>query len=350
MKVLFYLRQNHETVKGGDLVQINSTKTALEKIGVDIEYSSDPSKDLKNFDLVHVFNSPRFEETSKFLNNATRQKKPTVLSTIYWPKDELAVGIASSALVRFCREFFGLKITLFIWRVLKKRDKKFSLEKGIFEQAGILLPNSVGEMKQIEQVYGIRNKKYAPIVNAIDASKFKSAPTMNRESYVLSVGRIENRKNTLKLIHACSRKGYKLILVGGYDPKDDYARMCLNLAQENEFDHIGNIDQEELIPYYYHAKVHAMVSWYETPGLATMEAACGGCNIITTDRGSTKEYFGDFAVYCDPFSQESIELGLEAAINKQNNLQLREEIMKNFTWDIAASQTLDAYRSLLNEK
>lgn len=347
MRVLFYIRANQERVKGGDLVQINSTARALSEMGVKIEYSSDQELDLTKFDIVHAFNSPRFEETVKYINNARRQKKPIVISTIFWPKDELAVGVASSRLVRFCRDTLGINITLFLWRLLKRRDRKFVLEKEIFEKADSLLPNSDGEMMQIKKVFGIKDKKYEPIVNAIDTSKFKLLPSENRKKYVLSVGRIENRKNTLKLINACEMKGYKLTLVGGYDPEDDYAKKCLALVNEYGFEHINNISQEELLPFYYNAKVHAMVSWYETPGLATMEAACGGCNILTTDRGSTKEYFGDNVTYCDPFSQGSIERGLEKAMKSQSNFQLRKNIMDNFTWDIAASQTLDAYGKLL---
>ena len=348
MKVLFYLRKNHKEVKGGDLVQIYSTADALKKIGVEITFSSDPKENLQKFDIVHLFNSPRFEETESFINNAISQKKPTVFSTIFWPKDELAVGIASSKIVRLCRNIIGIKATLTLWRIFKLRDSKFLVEKRIFESVDMLLPNSEGEMRQIMKVFGIKNKPYMSIVNAIDTDSFKLAPNTAREDYVLSVGRVENRKNTLKLIEACHQLGYKLILIGGYDSKDEYTKRCLDLVEQYDFEHIDNIDQEALLPYYYRAKVHAMVSWYETPGLATMEAACGGCNILTTDRGSVREYFGDKATYCDPFSQESIVAGLKLSMERKIDTSLRDLILEKYTWEKAAAQTKDAYVELLS--
>ena len=348
MKVLFYIRANHSDVKGGDLVQIYSTADALKRLGVMVVFSSDPNKNLEEYDVVHLFNSPRFDETEEFIENAIRQNKHTSFSTIFWPKDELAVGIASSRAVRLCRKILGVRLTLIIWRMIKKRDDKFLIEKRLIEKADMLLPNSDGEMKQIKRVFNLRNKPYKSIVNAIDTNKFKAIPTQKRHNYVLSVGRIENRKNTLKLIKACHNCGYKLTLIGGYDPEDKYALECLKLIEEYKFEHIKNLDHEELLPYFYNAKVHAMVSWYETPGLATMEAACGGCNILTTNRGSVGEYFGDKVTYCDPFSQESIETGLKHSMEIENDLSLRELITEKYTWDKAASQTKEAYLELIS--
>lgn len=348
MRILFYIRKNHKEVKGGDLVQILSTADALKKIGVEITFSSDPKENLEKFDVVHLFNSPRFEETESFIKNAISQNKPTSFSTIFWPKDELAVGIASSKIVRLCRGILGINATLILWRMLKQRDSKFLVEKRIFESVDLLLPNSEGEMRQIKKVFGITNKPYISIVNAIDTNRFRATPSPSRKDYVLSVGRIENRKNTLKLIEACNRLGCKLILIGGYDKKDNYAKRCLDLIKEYDFEHIDNIDQEALLPYYYEAKVHAMVSWYETPGLATMEAACGGCNILTTDRGSVSEYFGNKVDYCDPFSQQSIEAGIKLSMGRKSDLSLRKLIMEKYTWEEAAKQTKKAYLELLS--
>jgi glycosyltransferase involved in cell wall biosynthesis len=175
---------------------------------------------------------------------------------------------------------------------------------------------------------------------------FVKRPLSKREDFVLSVGRIERRKNTLKLIEACHALNFDLTLIGGLDDTDEYGKECHQKIQDYGFAHISNIDQKDLIPYYYKAKAHAIVSWYETPGLSTMEAACGGCNIVSTDRGSTKEYFGGMVEYCDPFFKNSIEHALSSAMGKQNNLRLREKIMTNYTWDRAAEDTLKGYNKI----
>ena len=353
MKVLFYVRANHQEVRGGDLVQLFSTGQALEEHGIEIDYKSDPKLNLSKYELVHIFNSPRFEETKSFFENALSQQKPIAFSTIYWSKDELAVGVAKSKKVQAAAKLFGVPVAKFLWRNLKslqtlgRSNHDSVIEKWLFEHATVLLPNSEGEMREIERIYKLNNRDYGVVRNAISTSLFAKTPQLKRQHSVLSVGRIERRKNTLKLIEACKNLGYKLILIGALDQKDEYGLECSNKIKEYGFNYLPNVDQKDLIPYYYTAKAHAIVSWYETPGLSSMEAACGGCNIVSTDRGSTREYFGDMVEFCDPFSIKSIEQALRAAMHKKNSLQLRNKIMKEYTWEGAARDTIKAYNKII---
>lgn len=353
MKVLFYVRANHKEVRGGDLVQLYSTGAALEKQGIEIDYKSDPKLDLAKYDIVHIFNSPRFDETKQFFLNAQKQNKPIAFSTIYWSKDELAVGVATSKKVQLASKIFGVPVTKFLWRKIKKiqtagkPDHNNVIEKWLFENANMLLPNSDGEMHEIQRIYKVGNRPFVSVRNAITTDMFKKTPSTSRQDFVLSVGRIERRKNSLKLIEACHSLGYKLTLIGGLDAQDEYGQECQQKIEEYGFTHIPNIDQSDLIPYYYRAKVHAIVSWYETPGLSSMEAACGGCNIVSTDRGSTTEYFGNLVNYCDPFSMESIETAIKTAMSKKTALGLRKKITTEYTWDRAAHDTLKGYNKLI---
>jgi glycosyltransferase involved in cell wall biosynthesis len=353
MKILFYLRANHDQVKGGDLVQIHSTAKGLEALGVDITFSSDPRLDVSQYDVVHIFNSPRFQETIEFMENAHKHNVPVAFSTIFWSKEDLAIGIAESLKVRVARSILGIKLSRALWRIIKRHQgqldpqSSFVLERRLFNESTILLPNSEGEMREIETTYEFKNLPYRVVRNAVDATMFKKKPTGKRQPYVLSVGRIENRKNTLKLIEACHNRGLDLTLIGRLDAQDPYAARCQSLIQTYGFKHIPYIEPKDLIPYFYQAQVHAIASWYETPGLSSMEAACGGCAIVSTDLGSTTEYFKDLVYYCDPFSQHSIEEALNQAMNAQPDLALRDLIMKEYTWSGTAQDTLAAYKELI---
>jgi len=352
VKVLFYLRANNEVVKGGDLIQLYKTGESLIENGVKIDYSSDPNKNLNDYDIVHIFNSPRFYETKKFFDNAKKYKKPVAFSTIYWPKDELAVGAANNKSVRLVRDVLGAETAKKYrsmatkLKALIKNDKSQKIEKYLFKKADILLPNSLSEMQQIELNYKLNNK-YQVVRNAVDTKMFSTVPNKKRGEYVLSVGRIESRKNTLSLIESCKELNLNLALIGGYEKDDEYAKECIGLLKKYGYKHINNIDQNKLSKYYYNAKIHANVAWYETPGLATMEAACGGCNIVSTDRGSTKDYFGDLADYCDPFSIDSIKQALQNAYNKNNRFELRNKIIKEYTWQKAAEDTIKGYNKIV---
>ena len=48
------------------------------------------------------------------------------------------------------------------------------------------------------------------------------------------------------------------------------------------------------------ARVLALPSWFETPGLAALEAALAGCAVVVTPFGCTREYFGDRVEYARP--------------------------------------------------
>jgi glycosyltransferase involved in cell wall biosynthesis len=352
MKVVFYIRANHEKVKGGDLIQLYKTAEYLKKKSIKVDISSNPNKNLKDYDLVHIFNSPRFDETIKFFNNAKKYSKPVAFSTIYWPKDELAIGVATNASVKIIRGTLGVEaakkyrsLAIKIKSIVKK-DNSLKIEKRILKESNILLPNSKIEMNQITANFGVHNK-FQVVRNAVDSSLFTEIPRNKRQDYILSVGRIERRKNTLLLIEACREIGKKLVLIGGYDKTDIYAKDCLKLIKDYGFKHIDNIDQKDLLKYYYSAKVHAIAAWYETPGLASMEAACGGCNVVSTDRGSTRDYFGKHAFYCNPFSLDSIIEALQKAINSENSYDLRKKIIADYTWEGAAEDTIKGYNSIV---
>jgi hypothetical protein len=107
------------------------------------------------------------------------------------------------------------------------------------------------------------------------------------------------------------------------------------------------LPQEELAGAYAAAKVHALPGWFETPGLSTLEAAAAGCNIVTTDRGTAREYLGELAWYCDPRDVGSIRDAVLAACQAPRSGRLKELVRERYTWARAAESTLAGYRLAL---
>ena len=50
-------------MRGGDTVQIEKTKEQLEKLGVEVDISLELEPDLSAYDLVHLTNVTRIQET-----------------------------------------------------------------------------------------------------------------------------------------------------------------------------------------------------------------------------------------------------------------------------------------------
>jgi hypothetical protein len=134
-------------------------------------------------------------------------------------------------------------------------------------------------------------------------------------------------------------------MAGQANPQE-YLDLCRRYADENVV-FIDAMNHEELASAYAAAKIHALPGWFETPGLSSLEAAAAGCNIVSTDRGTAREYFGDMAWYCDPRSIDSIREAVLAAHESAPRDDLRARIRERCTWRRAAESTLEGYRMAL---
>jgi glycosyltransferase involved in cell wall biosynthesis len=333
MKVLIQNRSNFLNSIAGDSIQLNKTKEYLEKLGVQITVSSEWEVDLSRFDLVHLFNIMPVEDTYRQYQNIKRQGKKYVLSTIYWDPQEFLNAT-------------GQAVTFMEWWT-----RTMPFRKEVLKGATSILPNSNAEYELLKKNFG----KLPPeiiVPNAADPVFAAAKPerflkTYRIKDFLLSVGRICQRKNQLILIRVAKELNLPLVLIG---PINDgiYYRECRREAVGHKVTFIDALSPLELASAYASARVHALISWYDTPGLVSLEAAMAGCKIVTTDRGSAGEYFEDHAFYCDPEKIESIRTAIKNAWNCKKDSQLKDLVLRNYTWEKAAQKTFQAYQAALN--
>jgi glycosyltransferase involved in cell wall biosynthesis len=91
------------------------------------------------------------------------------------------------------------------------------------------------------------------------------------------------------------------------------------------------------------ARVFALPSWFETPGLAALEAALAGTAVVITPLGCTREYFGDMVEYARPDRISEISSALGHAWDDGARPALREWIGSRFLWTNVARRTAEAY-------
>jgi glycosyltransferase involved in cell wall biosynthesis len=232
--------------------------------------------------------------------------------------------------------------------LLKKGYRR--LQEEIADLTDLFLPNSEPEMERVFKDFPNAKGKHSIVVpNAVDSDLFgkeeKELPEQVApfKDCILCVARIEGRKNQLNLVRAVNRLPYQLVLIG--KPAPNHASYFEKLKKEcgPNIHYVGHVSHENLPDYYRAARVHALPSWMETPGLSSLEAGASGCNIVITEKGDTRCYFGDKAFYCEPDSVQSIMGAIEKAWNHGKNGRLREHILKHFTWQNVAEETKRGY-------
>ena len=359
IRVAFISRATLYSTPGGDTKQIDLTAAYLRTLGVTVEIVlTDQPIDYSHYDLLHFFNIIRPADIAVHVQ---RSGKPFVLSTIFLDFgafEKQTRGGPMRLMNRLVSED-GIEYLKVIARRIKNKERIMSRRyiwrghastlRWILERAAMLLPNSESEYRRLAAKYGV-HRPYHVIPNGIDAgvaARIEGARNPAFEGAVLCVARIEGRKNQLNLIRALSGTKYRLIIHGKHSPNHEaYYQACQAAAGPN-VTFTEWLSEEDLYAMYHSAKVHVLASYFETTGLASLEAAVMGCNIVITDRGDTHDYFGNNAWYCNPDDPQSIKAAVHAAYGAPYNRAFRTHILRDFTWLRAAEESLDAYKSVL---
>ncbi|GEM_PF-2004677 len=192
---------------------------------------------------------------------------------------------------------------------------------------------------------------------------------------VLSLGRLEERKNTKTLVRAFevlvgSHKnqafpaGLKwqahtrsvrrednnplvLVLIGhpGTGAEDVYDAIREARSAGAEIVHLPAVTDHEIAAWFSVAKAFVYPSLYEGFGLPILQAFAANVPVVTTHISSIPEVAGDAAMYIkDPHDENELAVAMNAVINNQDKTKLLiakgQEQLKKFSWTKAADQTL----------
>lgn len=368
MKVVFLSRTTLFDVPGGDTTQIVKTAEALRKAGIEVDISTELRPDVSQYDIVHLFNLMRPQEVYLQAHNAKRQGKKVALSTIYGPYteyDQKARPGAGRVLANLISQEH-LEYAKIAARAIKNREINAgtaslllngygTLQRKLVDLVDVFLPNSVSEMQRVHAAFpSSASKPYVVVPNAVDATLFGVAQQIPNEmekfrGCILSVARIEGRKCQLELVRAVRDLNRDLVLIG--KPAPNHLKYYEQMKKEagNNVHFLGSVDHEKLPAFYSLASVHCLVSWMETPGLSSLEAAAMGCNIVVTEKGDTRDYFCDGAFYCEPDSVPSIRHAIESALLAPPPVELMKKVLAQYTWDKAADATCTGYQIALGD-
>jgi len=337
---------------GGAEIQLLKTKEYIEKMnGCKIRLFDMFTDRLDQYDILHVF----FMRPDIFplCQIAKRVGIKLALSPIYWrararTSEKFTNVFGPLGLARFYSNMKHYKIHTF---------RELFPSKEILELADIILPNSEMEAELLIQDFRVDRGKFWVVPNGVDERFASAKPDVFEKKYgitdfVLFVGRIDSRKNVLNIIDVCKNLELPLIVIGHLNPaEEEYYVQCRKATQASKnAKMIGFLahDSEELSSAYAAARVFVLPSYFETPGLTALEAGLAGCNLVVTNQGPTKEYFGEHAWYVNPWSAKDISAKIKEAYDKPKSGLLKKRILENYTWDKVAERTLEAYSRVMH--
>ncbi|MBD3299841.1 MAG: glycosyltransferase [Candidatus Moranbacteria bacterium] len=182
------------------------------------------------------------------------------------------------------------------------------------------------------------------------SSIFKYFGIKKDSPIILFVGRLENKKNLIRLVEAFKAflkkyPEYRLILAGkrgiGFD---QLLKVVKHLKLIDKVIMPGYVTEGEKACLYKYCNVFAFPSLYEGFGLPILEAFYYKIPVLTSHVSCLPEVAGDAAYYADPYDVEVITSGLERLVTNEKYaeklISLGKERLKKFSWNSAAKKTL----------
>lgn len=325
---------------GGGENQLVQTGRHLEAHGVRVRLFSPWTDRLDSARVLHLFGMSR--EGLDLARLARSRGVPVVLSPICWYQPRAIAALEPGPLRK--------AVALSAWALRSIAPGIPSWRRDLLREADVVLPNSEAEADQLARLFDVPRDRIKVVPNGVRPSFGTALPDLfhdrwGGEPFVLSVGRMEPRKNTLGLARAVAELGLPMVHIGDPLPgRGDYARACWQTGQ-GLVTWIDRLDHDDplLASAFAAARVFALPSWFETPGLSALEAALAGAAVAITPFGSTREYFGEMANYARPDRPREIRRAIRDGWDRGPDPRLAPRIATHYLWPIVAQITAEVY-------
>lgn len=186
-----------------------------------------------------------------------------------------------------------------------------------------------------------------------EGANFLHARGLNRQGYLLTVGRLEPRKNHATLLKAYVKLGPTappLVIVGQRD--FGFEEMLSTVADSAARERIWileNVGDDELPALYRNCLAFVYPSLAEGFGMPPLEAMASGVPVIAADNTGLTEVVGNAGLLVDSHDVTGLHMALQSVCG---NPALRAELIdkglaqaKTFSWDSAATSVAQQYRA-----
>ncbi len=158
---------------------------------------------------------------------------------------------------------------------------------------------------------------------------------LNKNEYIIAVGRFVEEKGFTDLLKAYSKINtkIKLVLIGDADHESNYSKTLKNEAKEAGVILTGFINGEKLNQIFSHAKLFILPSYHEGLPIALLEAMSYNLDILVSDIPANKEVHLDKEDYFKVGDINDLSNCLSKKISKINNRDFTSILQEQYNWD-----------------
>jgi glycosyltransferase involved in cell wall biosynthesis len=199
----------------------------------------------------------------------------------------------------------------------------FSLMPLSARRAARVLASSAAEAVRIDGNVSLKLPALAvglaPNPALLSAEQTKPALNLKRNSFILTVGRLNVRKNLERVCQAAILSpsvtpSRPLVVAGGYQGKAvKFSEAVQGAIREGSVVLAGNVTDGELAWLYSNASTFVFASLDEGFGLPPVEALAFGAPVIASDIPVMRENLGENAIFVPPTDVSSIAAAMEEA-------------------------------------
>lgn len=230
------------------------------------------------------------------------------------------------------------------------RERFAAQARAAAERSDLIIAVSAFTARQVEQLLHVEVGKIRVIPHG---TRPPPITAITREPIILSVGAIQRRKNTERLVEAFESVGpeWKLLLAGslGFDSEKAIQRIASS-PRKHDIQVLGYVSGPELEDLYQRASVFAFPSLDEGFGMPVLDAMARGVPVLTSNVSAMPEVAGDATLLIDPTDVASIANGL---CRLTADSDLRDKLSRaglararEFTWEKAVESTWRVYQQL----
>jgi glycosyltransferase involved in cell wall biosynthesis len=355
LRILMRNRPDTISHPGGDTVVMEQGKKGLESLGHTVDFDLEGKIDPNSYDLVHLFNLTLTDLIDRQTVDLLSHKIPYVIHSLQedWPRflnQCMATTFLMQKYIASGQNRARLVASLGLLKDCPTAEMPLSKTA---QNASFILCTGKQELRFVKKYYSNTPTYVIPLGSGVlsshplaDAnSDFKKA--FGLDEYILCVGRLEARKNQLMLLAALEDSDITLVFAdGGFTYSPEYSDLCRKFLRRGKTIFTGRLSPGMLHSAYQNAKVYCTTSWYELPGLATLEGALYGSQLVASSWGTIEDYMGDSCRYVEPDDLVGIENQVLSAWKSLPNPELPARASK-YSWNRTSKELESLYLKVL---